>query len=101
MLAQHTLGILPLLRETGDRRFQRRPNELIAGLQVERRVLRHPPMQYEIRFIERAGVARDQIVSEDEIGIILVIADVIALGNEIKVPGPKFIFPFKARKAQL
>jgi hypothetical protein len=48
----------------------------------------------EIRFNLRAFVAGDPLVPKDELGIILEIADVIALGNEIKIPRSKFIFPF-------
>src|SRR4029453_5711137 len=38
-------------------------------------------------------------VTQYEGWIVLVIADVIALGNEIENPGPKFIFPFQPDKA--
>ena len=46
-----------------------------------------------------AWVLRDHIVPKDELRIVLEIADVIALGNEIKIAGPKFVFPFDAKKS--
>src|SRR6266498_3437652 len=41
----------------------------------------------------------DQLVPKDKLRIIPLATDVIALGNKIKIAGPKFMFPFKAHKA--
>src|SRR4029453_7830189 len=91
-----TLEILPLLGVARDRRFHRRPDKLVARLQIERRVLRHPPRQHPRCCLLRRVFL---LVTSNEARIIQEIADVIALGNEIKNPGSKFIFPFQADKA--
>ena len=48
-------------------------------------------MKYPIRFDDRAWILCDQIVPKDQRRIVLKIAGVIALGNEIKISGPNFL----------
>src|SRR5207244_9368097 len=56
-------------------------------------------MKHPIRFNDRTWILCDHIVPEDELGIVLEIANVIAFGDEIDVARPKFVFPFDAKKS--
>src|SRR4030095_950182 len=91
-----TLEILPLLGVARDRRFHRRPDKLVARLQIERRPVRHPTRQHPRCLLVRRVYL---LVTSKESWIIQETADIIALGNEIKNPGPKFIFPFQPDNA--
>ena len=46
VLARRALEVLALLRVARDRRFHRRPDKLVAGLQIERYIARDPPIEF-------------------------------------------------------
>jgi len=46
VLARRALEVLPLLGVARDRRFHRRPDKLIARLQIERYIAGHHPIEF-------------------------------------------------------
>src|SRR4029453_7976372 len=98
VLTRRALEVLALLGVARDRRFHRRPDKLIARLQIERDIASHPPIEFPIWVLSRWG-QKFLIKWAKEASIINETPDVVDLGNKIEVPGSKFIFPFCAHKA--